>query len=296
MGGDVADRPLAAIVALGRAGRATPALEMAVAGDLPGSAGLSSSAAVVCATLLAVLRLLGERMAAEALVATALIAERDVVGVPCGDLDQRTLIHARDGAVVLLDAARGSQRQVAWPWPGVTVMVAVSGALHDVGGGEYRRRREAAERICAAMGVASCQEIGERWRTVDEELRPLARHLASETRRAEAAAAALRRGDAAELGRVMDSSHESLRADCGVSTGLLDAMVGAARRVEGCFGARLTGAGFGGSIVALVERRAVERCAAAVRAAGAGGAAWATPPASGLAMAASDVVAAPDAF
>ncbi len=268
---------------------------MAVAGDLPGSAGLSSSAAVVCATLVAVLRLLGERMAAEALVAAALIAERDVVGVPCGDLDQRTLIHARDGAVLLLDAARGSHRELAWPWPEVTVLVAVSGALHDVGGGEYRLRREAAERICAALGVASCQEIGEGWRAVDAELRPLARHLASETRRADAAAAALRRGDAAELGRVMDASHESLRAHFGVSLPLLDAMVAAARRVDGCFGARLTGAGLGGSIVALVERRAAERCAAAVRAAGAVGPVWATRPAFGLAMAAPDVVAASDA-
>jgi galactokinase len=292
MAGDIADRPLAAAVALRGSGLAVPALEVAVTGDLPPAAGLSSSAAVVCATLVAALRLVGGRVAAEGLVAAALTAERDVVGIPCGDLDQRSLVHAQEGAALLLDAARGTRAEVAWAWPQLSVLVAVSGSAHDVGGAEYRRRRQAGERVCAALGVPSCQEIGERWGEVQGELRPLARHLATETRRADAAAAALTRGSAVELGRVMDASHRSLSSDCEVSTPLLDAMVAAARGVGGCFGARLTGAGLGGSIVALVDLGAVSECAAAVRAAGAAGPVWATRPAAGVVPTAADVVTA----
>jgi galactokinase len=89
MAGDIGDRLFAAAVALGSRGPALPPLEIAVAGDLPASAGLASSAAVILAAAVAILRLAGRRLAAEELVAIALTAERDVVGVPCGDLDQR---------------------------------------------------------------------------------------------------------------------------------------------------------------------------------------------------------------
>ncbi|MGO8686608.1 MAG: galactokinase [Candidatus Dormibacteria bacterium] len=289
--GDIGDRLFAAAVALRHHGVEVPPLELAVAGDLPASAGLGSSAAVILAALVAMLRLSGHPVTAEELVAIALTAERDIVGIPCGDLDQRAIVHATGGAVLALDCASGARRGVPWPWARVVLLVASSGETHDVGGGEYRRRREAAEAVCAALGVSTCQEIGERWRELPSELRPRGRHVATETLRADAAVDALESGDVRELGRLMDRSHQSLRRDCEVSTPLLDAMVAAARGVSGCHGARLVGAGFGGSVVALVEEGSAGACAAALTGvSGAVEATWVVRPASGLEVTAADVV------
>ncbi|HYA00572.1 MAG TPA: galactokinase family protein [Candidatus Binatia bacterium] len=291
MAGDIGDRVFAAAVALQRLGLPVPPVEAGVDGDLPAAAGLSSSAAVVTGTVVALLRLLDRRLEAEAVVAASLSAERDIVGVPCGELDQRAIVHSRAGSVLILDCARASWRRLPWPWPGIGVLVAASGESHDVGGAEYRQRRDAAAAVCASLGAGSCQEIGDRWRELPAELQPRGRHIATETRRSDAAAAALEAADAAELGRLMDESHQSLRQDCEVSTSRLDAMVHAVRAVRGCFGARLTGAGFGGSIIALVERSAAARCAAAVARVGSPAPrAWLLAPADGLEVSAADVV------
>jgi galactokinase len=291
MAGDIGDRLLAAAVALGRHGIAVPPLELAVAGDLPPGAGLASSAAVILAAALAMLRLAGCRLTAEELVAIALTAERDIAAVPCGDLDQRAIVHARPGAVLALDCSGGARRSVAWPWPRVQVLVAASGESHDVGGRGYRRRREEAEAACAALGVPTCQEIGERWRELPPRLRPRGRHVATESLRAGAAVRALEAGDVRALGRLMDESHESLRRDCEVSTPRLDAMVEAARRVPGCHGARLVGAGFGGSVVALVDEGVAARCASALtEVSGVASGTWLVRPAAGLEVSASDVL------
>jgi galactokinase len=298
MAGDIGDRLFAVPQALGaalpspvRPGPAIPPLEMAVAGELPASAGLASSAAVILAAALAILRLSGRRISAEELVEVALTAECDIAGVPCGDLDQRAIVHGRPGEVLALECGGGARRSVPWPWPGVALLVAASGESHDVGGREYRRRREAAERACAALGVPTCQEIGDRWRELDPELRPRGRHIATETLRADAAVRALEAGDVAALGILMNESHESLRRDCEVSTDRLDAMVAAARGVPGCHGARLVGAGFGGSVVALVDRGAAKACATALAAvSGPDAATWLVHPAAGLEATAADVV------
>ena len=292
MAGDVGDRLFAAAVALGRLGVSVPALEIGVSADLPESAGLGSSAAVTLAALVAMLRLAGARVDADGLVFLALTAERDIAGVPCGDLDQRAAVHGEAGTVILLDCAAGQRSVVAWPWSGIQVLVATSGESHDVGGEGYRLRRQSAERACAVLGVTGCQEIGDRWRELPEELRRRGRHIATETRRTNAAAQALRAGDAPALGRLFDESHASLRDDCEVSTERLDAMVAAARRVPGCHGARLVGAGFGGSAIALVEREAMEDCAAAMTGVSrVPGGTWVVRSADGLVVTAADVVA-----
>ncbi len=291
MAGDVGDRLFAAAVALGGRGPAPPPLEIAVVGDLPASAGLASSAAVILAATVAMLRLAGRRVAAEELVAIALTAERDIAGVPCGDLDQRAIVHARPAEVLALDCASGARRPVPWPWPAVALVVAASGESHDVGGRAYRRRRQAAESARAALGVSTCQEIGDRWSELEPGLRARGRHIATETLRADAAVRALEAGDVAALGRLMDESHESLRRDCEVSTARLDAMVAAARGVPGCHGARLVGAGFGGSVLALVEEGAAEACAAALAAPSElDRATWLVRPAAGLEVTAADAV------
>ncbi len=292
MAHDIGDRVFAAAVALAGRGIAIPPVEIGVAGNLPGSAGLSSSAAIITASLVAMLRLAAARLSADELVATAVTAERDIVGIPTGQMDQRAVVHSGDHSVLVLDCASGARRAVTWPWSEVGVVVAHSGESHDVGGEEYRLRRQAAARACAALGVEGCQAIGDRWRELPDELQPRARHIATETRRSDAAVLALEAGDARALGRLIDGSQESLRHDYQVSTLQLDTMVAAARRVPGCYGARLVGAGFGGSAMALVELGAAARCAGAMaEAAGGGHGAWLVEPVAGVERTASDVVA-----
>jgi galactokinase len=288
--GDIGDRVLGPAVVLG----GIPPLEIVVVSSLPESAGLSSSAAVACAALVAMLRLTHRTLAVAEAVDVALRAERDVVGVPCGELDQRTIVEARSGHALLLDCAEHRSEPVPWPWDGAAVVVADSGEKHDVGAGGYRDRRARAEAVLDILRIESCAEIGTRWRDVPGDLVPVARHLAGESERVAAAVAALRAGDAARLGEAMNGSHGSLRDDYAVSTPRLDAMSAAARAVPGCHGARLVGAGFGGSAVALCAAAAAADVAAAmVLAAEGAGESWVVHPAPGLAESAADVITGP---
>ena len=288
MHGDIGDRILSAAVVLMEDGVGLPPLEIAAAATLPEAAGLSSSAAVTCATLVALLRLAGEHRSAERLIALALRAEREVVGVPCGPLDQNAVIASPADGALLLDCARDTREAVPWPGSRAVIVVADSGEPHDVGAGEYRERRESAEGALRLLGVPTCQEIGDRWHELDGRLRRRARHVATETRRSDAAVGALRHGDLVALGRLLSESHASLRDDCEVSTPQLDALVGAAAGVPGCHGARLVGAGFGGSVIALCDEDAAEAVRAAMLSAGAR-AAWQVRPSPGVAVLSPDV-------
>jgi galactokinase len=294
MARDIGDRVFAAASALGRFGVVLPPLDIGVASRVPRSSGLSSSAALTAASLVAMLRLAGARLSSDDLVAAALIAEREIVGVPCGDLDPLAVVYSRAGSVLLLDCATGSRETRGWPWPEIGLVVASSGERHDVQGTGYRTRRAMAERACVTLGASGCQEIGDRWRDLPGELRAAGRHIATETRRTDAAIAALEAGDAHRLGVLVNESHESLSSDYRISTERLDAMTAAARRVPGCYGARLVGGGFGGSALALVDRSAADACAAAMAAAAIPDAGtWLIEPSAGVAVLAPDVVTSP---
>jgi galactokinase len=291
MQGDVGDRVFACALSLRRRGIDVPPLEIGVAGDLPVAAGLSSSAAVMTASLVAMLRLCAEQLTADSLVAAAVTAERDIVGVPNGDMDQRAVVHSRAESVLVLDCSTGTRRFAPWPWPEIGLLVATSGERHDNLGAGYRARRTAVERALTLLGVRSCQEIGDRWGELPAELQPMARHIATETRRSDAAAEALRRGDCEALGHLIDASHESLRRDFEISTPRIDAMVEAARQVQGCYGVRLVGGGFGGSVIALVDHASADRCAAAMSAvSGIERGTWLVDSSPGLEVTATDVV------
>jgi len=286
--GDIGDRLLAPAVVLGD----VPPLEVGVAADIPESAGLSSSAAVAGAALVVMLRLTQRSLTATEAVDTLHVAEHDVLGVPCGRLDQRAIVESTDGAVLIIDCSDGSATSVAWPGRDVALVVAWSGEKHDVGGAGYRARRAAGERVLSVLGVTSSSCIGRRWQELGDELRPAGRHIATETQRVSAAVAALRLGDAAALGALIDASHASLRDDLAVSTPRLEAMTAAAREVPGCLGSRLVGAGFGGSAIALCLKDTVEAVRSALTAAAGrpAAAAWGVRPAAGLSMTAADVV------
>jgi galactokinase len=292
--GDIGDRIFAAAVALRHAGINVPPYDVAVAANLPSGAGLASSAAIVCAVIVAALRLTRSRLTAADVVDAALFAERDVVGVPCGSMDQHTIVEAPPHGALLLNCRDGSASQVRWPWPDVVLAACSTAEQHDVGGAAYRSRREETDRALAKLHVAGAQDITEnalRGGHLPSVQGRRVRHVATETRRAVDGADAMRARDAARLGALMTDSHRSLRDDHEVSTPALDAVVEAALRVPGCFGARMVGAGFGGSVIALVERSAADACAAAMRAAAAGArGTWVLLPSPGLAHTAADVI------
>lgn len=258
--GDVADRVLAVAAALGPAGVAVPPLEVAIAADLPEGAGLSSSAALGVAVVVAALRLLGRRLPAAEVARVAYAAEHDVLGVPSGSLDQRAVVGAPRNGALLLDFRDGGS--VRLPWAEGTCLVAVDTATaHDVGGEGYRTRRMEADAALRLLEAVSWRDLSPEQveaAGLPEPFDRRARHITSETLRAGEAAVALRFGDAEALGRLMSASHASLRDDHEVSTPELDACCAAAEAVKGCLGARLVGAGFGGTAIALARSDSAE--------------------------------------
>jgi galactokinase len=291
--GDIGDRVLAPVVALRNRGFSVPTIEVGIAATLPAGAGLASSAALIVAVTGAILRMLGETMTARDLAAVALSAERDVVGVPCGPLDQRAVMDAPGDGALLLDCRSGGEVSVPWPWAEVILVGCDTGVQHDVGGVEYRRRRDETETGLEALGVTSCQDL--RAAAIDTAaLEPAVgrrlQHVMGESRRAAKAAEALRRGDVDVLGRLMSASHRSLRDLHEVSTPALDAVVSAAMAVPGCAGARMVGAGFGGAVVALVTSARAAACRTAMAAACGGGRTFELRPSPGFAGLAPDVV------
>jgi galactokinase len=291
--GDGADHVLAPVVALRARGFDVPAVEIAVAATLPAGAGLASSAALIVAITTALLRMLGATMTARDLAAVALAAERDVLGVPCGPLDQRAVIGAPDGGVLLLDCRTGGERSLPWPWPDAVLVGCDTGTHHDVGGAGYRRRRDETERGMAALAMASSQELSEaaiEASALEPVIKRRLRHVMEETARSIAAAEALRQADLVALGRLMSASHRSLRDLYEVSTPALDAVVAAALGVSGCAGARLVGAGFGGAVAALVTSSAAGECRRAMATACDGGSTFELRPSPGVASLAPDVV------
>jgi galactokinase len=296
--GDIGDRLFAAALALGERIDATvPPLELAVVASVPEAAGLSSSAAAIVAAMVAGLRREGRVLTAADLAAAALHAERDLVGVPCGPLDHRAVVSSPERGALLLDCRDGSLEWVEWALGGVVLVACDTGEAHDVGGGGYAERRQQAEAALRLLSAASYREVDAEWveAALDGVLQRRARHIVTETERAAQAAAALGAGDAARLGGLMTASGRSLRDDYEVSTPALDAVVAAALAHPGCQGARLVGAGFGGSAVALVAeeeaggcRRAMETAASRV---GEGRPrSWVLRPAPGVAITAADVV------
>ena len=291
--GDMADRVLAPVVSLREGGVDVPYLEVGIAATLPAGVGLASSAALMVAMSASVLRLTMRSMPARELAGVALHAERDVLGVPCGPLDQRAVIDAPAGGVLLLDCRTGDATPLAWPWPEAVLVACDTGTSHDVGGDAYRRRRQETELGLAALGVRTCQELTAaaiEAADLEPAIKRRLRHVSGESARTADAAKALRNSDLAGLGRLMSASHASLRDLHEVSTPELDAVAAAAEQVAGCAGARMVGAGFGGAVVALTRRSSAAACRKAMSDASGGGSTFDFRPSPGFAALAPDVV------
>jgi galactokinase len=268
--GRVADHPpgwpaycLGVLDALGVDG----GIALAISSDVPGGAGLSSSAALVCSVALAVDELLGLHTPREVLLAATIRAENEYVGVPTGGLDQTIALGAGEATALLLDFGTGEQSAVPFDpgADGVALLVINTGVRHALVDGAYAARRADCEAAAQALRLEHLA-----WATPEEidglpggRVGRRARHVASEQARVRAFVAAVRTRDWTGAGALMVASHASLRDDYEVSCPELDTAVERAV-AAGALGARMTGGGFGGCAIALVPAGAVDAVTASV--------------------------------
>jgi galactokinase len=224
-----------------------------VSSTLPIGAGLSSSAALEVALALA----FGLR--ADPLVVATLCqrAEQAATGVPCGFMDQLTAAAGVQGAALLIDFAAKHYEPVALP-PEAEVVVVHSGTSRSLARSAYAARRAECEAAAFRLGPLGTLRPSDLAGLVDPVLRRRARHVTTECERVRQAAAALRAGDLASFGVLMVESHRSLATDFEASTPALDELVEHLLALPGVLGARMTGGGFGGCVVALAERGALD--------------------------------------
>ncbi len=253
--GDWSDYIAGVAQVLRRDGIALPGADLMVTSDVPIGTGVSSSAALEVAVLLALLALAGVNNVPRVQLARwAQAAENDFVGMPCGIMDQFASIHGVAGHALRLDCRSLGFGPVALP-AGVAFVLVDSMQRHALVDGGYAERRADCEAAAAALGCSLRDVTLAQLEAAALPERPTrrARHVVSEIARVDAAVAALAAGDAVALGRLIDASHASLSADMAVSTPALDTLTACARRVPGVYGARMMGGGFGGSVLALVD-------------------------------------------
>lgn len=237
-------------------------VDLAIHGNVPLGSGLSSSAALeVCAATMFVAMSELEISKVE-IAKLCRQAENDFVGVKCGIMDQFVSTLAQENHALLIDCRDLSCQNVPLP-RGATFVVCDTAKRRGLVDSEYNTRRAECEQAEKFFGVQALRDV-----TIDEfarreqDLRPIvakrARHVITENARVLQAVDAAKRNDLAMFGALMNASHESLRDDYQVSCPELDTMVEIAREQRGCLGARLTGAGFGGCTVNLVDDNVVE--------------------------------------
>lgn len=242
---------------LGREGVDLPGADVHINGDLPAGAGLSSSAAMTCGVLAALLALSGRTWDPQRVALAARRVENDYLGVPVGVMDPMVVMHATEGHALLVDTRTLTMDQVplGLDEAGMSVLVVDTGTSHRTAGGDYTERVAQCRDAARALGVDSLRDVTDPRDVADladPVLRARARHVVTENARVLAAVTCLRAGHLEDLGPLMVASHESLRDDFAVSTQALDRAVAAAVGA-GAAGARMTGAGFGGCAVALLS-------------------------------------------
>jgi galactokinase len=240
---------------LAERGRPEVGIEGTIASSVPVGAGLSSSAALEVALALALCDAAGFELPPLELALACQEAELLATGVPCGIMDQLSSVAGVAGHALLIDCRSLEVRPIRLP-NRLAVLVVHSGVSRQLADSAYAERRAACEAVAARLEVRALRDA------TAEQVRdePRARHVVSENARVLAAGAALAAGDTAALGPLLSASHRSLRDDYEVSTPELDVLV-AALEDSGALGARLTGAGFGGCVVALARAADAEQVA-----------------------------------
>jgi len=249
------------------AGHDVGGFDAVIRSEVPLGSGLSSSASLVVATLRALRDLFALSIDDAVLAGLARRVETDFIGVPIGVMDPIACAIGTANHALFLDTRDLSWQLVRIP---STAEIAVinSGISHSHATGGYRLRREECDAATRALGVHALRELTDAdLRALDvlpDVLQKRARHIITENGRVLAAVEALRKRDIVRLGALMDASHESLRDQYDVSIPEIDRMVAIARAQRGVLGARITGGGFGGSIVVLATAGQAGKAADAV--------------------------------
>jgi len=259
------DYPLGVLIQLlGKRPQTMAGLDLFFGGDLPIGAGLSSSASICVGTALALDRCWELGVGCEGWVNAALQGERGFVGVQCGIMDPYAVGYAKPGHLLWLDCKDGSFSYLPLDPKEVSIVVMDSGVKRELAAGAFNQRvqecKAAAEFLLPLTSGADCLRdvkadvLAEHGSKMDPVLQRRTRHVINEVQRTFQARDFLAQGDIVAAGDLMVQSHESLRRDFEVSVPELDLLVDAVAAGEESFGGRLTGAGFGGCVVALVRR------------------------------------------
>ena len=231
-----------------------PPLSLHIESTVPEGAGLSSSAALEVATALALLQ--GREMDRLEIARLCQRAESDFAGMPCGIMDQYVSLFGQEHAAIKIDCRSLESEAVTLP-DNVAIIAINSMVKHELGQSAYRTRVAECQQACREIGVESLRDATH-WATNKR-----ARHVVTENKRVQDFVEAARAGDAERMGELFLESHASMRDDYEISCPEIDELVDAAMRIPGCYGARMTGGGFGGCTVNLVAPEAVHRFAQA---------------------------------
>lgn len=257
------------------AGRPVSGADLTITSDVPRGAGLSSSAALECAIAVALNDLHDLDLDATTLALLCQKAENDYVGAPTGSLDQMAAMHGKAGHVVLLDALSSAAEPIPCDLAaaGLSLLIVDTRAPHRHVDGEYGQRRATCEAAARALGVDSLRDVQDsdhdsvlRRLGDDDVARRRVRHVLTENTRVRDTVKLLRDSRLTEVGPLLTASHMSLRDDYEVTIAELDVAVDTLLDA-GAYGARMTGGGFGGSVIALVDDDQVGEATRAVQAA-----------------------------
>lgn len=259
--------------ALRSLGHRPPFLDLSISSDVPLGAGLSSSAALTCAVLNALVDLGGLDIPRDGWPAIAQSAENRYVGAPTGIMDQSASTLCRPGHAMFLDCRSGEREHVPFALAehGLAMLVIDSRAPHSHADGEYAARRKSCEEAAAAIGVAALRDVAEADLArfagrLDEVTARRVRHVVTENARVLSTVEKLRGGSVTGIGPLLTASHASMRDDYEITVPEVDTAVEVAL-AAGAYGARMTGGGFGGCVLALVDADAADRVAHRVAAA-----------------------------
>nr|WP_320066007.1 galactokinase [Micromonospora sp. RTGN7] len=268
------------IWALRDAGHDVPGARLAIASDVPIGSGLSSSAALEAAVLAALVDLGGLDLPAERRPRLAQRAENAYVGSPTGIMDQSAVIRCRPGQALFLDCRTEAVEHIPFDLAaaGLAVLVIDSRATHRHSDGEYAARRASCEQAAELLGVPALRDVpvagldealgrlDQALGRPDDETRRRVRHVVTENQRVLDTVELLRAGRIRDIGPLLTASHASMRDDFEITVPEIDIAVEAAL-AAGAYGARMTGGGFGGCVLALIDADRADAVAAAVTAA-----------------------------
>ncbi len=255
--------------ALVEEGHDVPGADLVLTSDVPGGAGLSSSAALECAVLTALADLGGVEIRPLRRAQLAQRCENVFVGAPTGLMDQAASILCTDGHALALDCRNYALEQVPLDLEAARLSILVVDTLtpHALVDGAYADRRASCEAAAEILRIPALRDIDDLGRSLarlpDDQMRRRVRHVVTENARVQGVIALLRQGRLDAIGPLLDASHASMRDDYAITVPTVDLAVETARSA-GALGARMTGGGFGGCIIALVRSGEADRVAKAV--------------------------------